>query len=120
MAEAVDGGGVDPVDAQFECGVDGGDRILVILAAPAELPVTAAERPRAEADGGDVQVRFAKGACVHGRGIACVEPSGRANEKLRERSTVSYPLQLAVSLAEQILVCTDLTPERAWQFYTAV
>ena len=36
--------------------VDGGDRIPVFLAAPAKLPVAAAERPCAEADGGDVQV----------------------------------------------------------------
>jgi hypothetical protein len=55
VAEAVGGGGVDPVDAELERAVDRLDRLLVILRAPAELPATAADRPGAEANAGDLQ-----------------------------------------------------------------
>jgi hypothetical protein len=42
--------------------MDCGDRVRVVLGAPGELPVAPAERPRAKADGGEVQVRVAKSA----------------------------------------------------------
>jgi hypothetical protein len=47
-AEAVSGGGIDPVDSLLERTVDRGDRLLIVLRAPAELPTPAADRPRAE------------------------------------------------------------------------
>jgi hypothetical protein len=59
MAQAIDRGGVDPVDAAADGMADGGDRIAVVLAAPADRPV-AADRPGAEADPGDVHVGPAK------------------------------------------------------------
>ena len=56
VAEAVDGGGVDPVDAEVEGFVDGGDGVVVVLRAPCEGPVASANGPCAEADGGEVEV----------------------------------------------------------------
>ena len=66
VAEAVDGGGVDPVDAELDGAVDGGDGVVVVLRAPGEGPVAAADGPCAEADGGEVQIRVAKLFLVHG------------------------------------------------------
>jgi hypothetical protein len=66
MSEPVRGRGVDPVHAQLERPVDRGERLLVVLRAPGELPATAADGPRAEADAGDVQ---AGGAEL--RGLEC-------------------------------------------------
>src|SRR5665213_1286918 len=60
MAEPVGGCGVDPVDPVLEGAVDRGDRLLVVLGAPAELPATAADRPGAEADPGDLESGAAK------------------------------------------------------------
>ena len=54
VAQAVDGGGVDPGHPGVERRVDGRDRLLVVLRTPAERPVTAPDRPRAEADRGDL------------------------------------------------------------------
>src|SRR5256886_14417101 len=55
MAETVHRGGIDPVDPQLERPVHRGERIGVVLRTPAERPVTAADRPRAEADGRDIE-----------------------------------------------------------------
>ena len=71
-AEAVGGGGVNPIDPLLERAVDRGDRLLIVLRTPAELPVPAADRPRAEADAGDLEARLAELCClecclVHGR-----------------------------------------------------
>ena len=38
VSQTVDGGGVDPVDAEFERAVNGGDRFVVVLRSPGELP----------------------------------------------------------------------------------
>lgn len=73
VAEAVDGGRVDPVDTALDGVTNGGDRVGVILRAPAERPVTAADRPRAESDARDVHARRAErvrgegGLVRHGR-----------------------------------------------------
>ena len=64
VAEAIGGGGVDPVDADVERAADGGDRIGVVLRAPAGGPFGAADRPRAEAEAGDGHVGKAE---RHGR-----------------------------------------------------
>ena len=60
MPEPVDGGGVDPVDAALDRMADGGDRLLVVLAAPADRPVAAADGPGAEPDRRDVHVGAAE------------------------------------------------------------
>ena len=66
-AEAVDGGRVNPVDAEVEGAVDGRDRVAVVLRPPAELPAAAPERPGAEADARDLQVRVAELTGEHSR-----------------------------------------------------
>jgi hypothetical protein len=58
MAEAIGGGGVDPVDALLERAVDRSDRLIIVLRPPAELPASAADRPRAEPEPGDFQARL--------------------------------------------------------------
>ena len=52
VAETIDGGRVDPVDAEIEGAVNGAYGIGVILRAPGELPVPSADGPGAESDGG--------------------------------------------------------------------
>ena len=39
VAEAVDGGGIDPVDAEVEGAMDGVYGVVVVLRAPGELPI---------------------------------------------------------------------------------
>jgi len=65
MAETVDGGGVDPVDAVVEGGVDGGDGLVVILWAPGELPAAAAHGPGADSDGSEFEVAIAEPPFLH-------------------------------------------------------
>ena len=55
MAEPVDRGGIDPVDAGGDRVLDGRDRVRVVLAAPAVGPTATADGPRAEADLGDLK-----------------------------------------------------------------
>ena len=64
-AKAVDGCGVDPVDDQLECPLNGRYRVGVVLRAPAPLPATAAYCPGAEADDADLHSRCAQGARLH-------------------------------------------------------
>ncbi len=45
MPKAVDRRGVNPVDAEAECVIDGCDRFAIVLSTPAELPAAAAYRP---------------------------------------------------------------------------
>src|SRR5207249_7050522 len=61
MAETVHRRGIDPVDAQLEGATHRGERIGVVLRAPPERPAAAADRPRAEADGRDVESARAEG-----------------------------------------------------------
>ena len=65
VAKAVDGGGVDPVDAEVDGVVDGGDGVVVVLRAPGESPVAAADGPRAEADASKPEIRCAKLIQIH-------------------------------------------------------
>src|SRR5579859_4331993 len=55
MAEAIDCGGVDPINAARHGMADGGNRVPVVLVAPAHGPI-AADRPGAEAHPGNVHV----------------------------------------------------------------
>src|ERR1700687_1032480 len=65
VSQTIDGGRVDPVDAEFERAVNGGNGVVVVLRAPSELPVRAANGPGSVAYGSDVQVGIAKLACLH-------------------------------------------------------
>ena len=65
VADAVDGGGVDPVDAEFERAVNGGDGVGVVLGAPAKVVAGAADGPGAEAHRRDVHVRISQLARLH-------------------------------------------------------
>src|SRR5579884_3040143 len=56
VAEAIGGGGVDPVNTLLEGVVNRGDGLVVFLRTPAELPSSAADRPGAEAYSRDFQV----------------------------------------------------------------
>ena len=65
VAEAVDRGGVDPVDAQLDCAAHGRHRVGVVLRTPAERPTASADRPGAVADGRDLQVGRAEPTLLH-------------------------------------------------------
>src|SRR5467141_404935 len=59
MAEAVNRGGVDPVDAEVDGMADRGDRRVVVLRSPAVEPFTA-DGPGAEPDRRDLEVSGAE------------------------------------------------------------
>src|ERR1700675_1124556 len=65
MSQTVDSGCIDPVDAEFERAVNGGNGVVVVLRSPGELPARAADSPGSVAHGSDVQVGIAKLACLH-------------------------------------------------------
>src|SRR5262249_60956359 len=67
VAEAVDGGCIDPVDAAVERLAHRRERRVVVLRTPAERPPAAADRPGAEADGRDVKASLSKRASRHHR-----------------------------------------------------
>ena len=67
VAEAVDGGCIDPVDSQIEGAMDGGDGFVVVLGAPGVFPVATADGPGAKANRRELKVRVAKGAQGSGR-----------------------------------------------------
>src|SRR5215469_2993169 len=56
MTQAVNGSGVDPVNAEIKRRLDGGYRIAVVLRTPGPLPTASAHRPCANADGSNLQV----------------------------------------------------------------
>jgi hypothetical protein len=64
VAEAIDGGGVDPVDPGVEGPVHGSDGLVVVLGSPAEGP-RATDRPRTDADRGDARAVAAEVAELH-------------------------------------------------------
>ena len=72
VAHAVNRGGINPVDAQFERAMDGGDGRFVVLLAPGEFPACTADGPCAEAHGGDEQVRIAESFRFHRSSCVCV------------------------------------------------
>src|SRR6267142_3661450 len=49
VAGAIDGGGINPVDSEFQRAMNRRDGRVVILGAPGELPARAADGPGAEA-----------------------------------------------------------------------
>src|SRR5215470_1189627 len=65
MADAVNGGGVDPIDAEFKGAMNRSDGIRVILRAPSEFPAGPAGGPSAETNGGDLQIGIAKSLDLH-------------------------------------------------------
>jgi hypothetical protein len=81
-AEAVDRRGVDPVDADGHRFVDGADGKGVVLRAPAEFPVAAADGPGAQADGREMERRVAELAGLHGDSPI----SGEGREDVETRS----------------------------------
>src|SRR5208282_5781234 len=60
MPQAIYGSRVDPVDAQFQRPMNGGDGVIVVLRAPGELPATAPDRPGSITYGRDLQIGLAK------------------------------------------------------------
>ncbi len=65
VSQAIDGGGIYPVDAQIKGAADGGNGLAVILRTPAVSPPTAADGPRAQPHRRQVQVSIPKFACLH-------------------------------------------------------
>ena len=68
MAEAVDGGGVDPVEAELDRAPNRGDRVRVVLRSPSEPPF-AADGPGAQADGSECRVTICRAFDANGRDI---------------------------------------------------
>ena len=64
MAQTVNGGGINPVHAQFERAMNGRDGLRVVLRAPPEFPI-AADGPRTKADGRDGHIRISQNIGFH-------------------------------------------------------
>src|SRR5205807_946101 len=80
VAEAVLGGGVDPVDAELEGVMDRRDRVVVVLRAPAPVVLRAAHRPGSDADARDLEAGRAELHALH-------EATATGPEKARRIST---------------------------------
>src|SRR5437867_1181431 len=65
VTQAIDRRGIDPVHAQLQRAVNGGDGVVVVLFSPGELPSCAANRPGAVADGCNEQIRISELFCFH-------------------------------------------------------
>jgi hypothetical protein len=65
MPQPVDGGGIDPIYAVVEPGVDCGDRLVVILRAPREFPLSSADRPSSNPDRRNLQVALSERSQIH-------------------------------------------------------
>ena len=81
VAEAVDRGGVDPVDAEVEGAMNRGDGFIVVLRSPGEFPVAAADGPRAKADRCELKVGVSESA----KGFGAEERSSSYHILLDER-----------------------------------
>src|ERR1700736_1645984 len=65
MAHSINGGGVDPVNAEVECAVDRGDRRFVVLLAPTKFPAGTTDGPGAKADWRDEQIGVTESLRFH-------------------------------------------------------
>jgi len=70
MPQAIDRGGIDPVDALINGSDDRGNGLIIILPPPTEKPATAAHGPGSQADAGDIEFAVTKFAGFHGRHYA--------------------------------------------------
>src|SRR5207245_2121474 len=107
MAETVNSGGVDPVDAQLDGVTHGRKGSRVILRAPAERPTAAADGPGAEAEGCNLQSTRAEGTgrqchdvtslCVNVVSIAALLSKSRVAVR---NASDRRPISLAQSLSQ--------------------
>ena len=58
--------GIDPVQTHFDAPAKGGDGLGVVLGSPTPLPAPAADGPRTQPNGGQIQVRISQFALLHG------------------------------------------------------
>ena len=65
VTEAIDRGGVDPVDAAGNRVADRRNGLRIVLGAPGELPARASQRIRADADRGDLEGAVAESLGLH-------------------------------------------------------
>jgi hypothetical protein len=56
MAQPIDRGRIDPVDASREARVNCGNGLAIVLRTPRELPLSAADRPGSNANWRDIDV----------------------------------------------------------------
>src|ERR1035438_3714406 len=68
MAQPIDRGSIDPVDAPVKASVNGGDGLSVVLRAPREFPLSPTNRPSSHANWRDLQVTK-PGAANPGQGL---------------------------------------------------
>ena len=66
VTQAIDGSGIDPVDAQIQRTLNRLDRLLVILWSPAMCSMIATYRPGSQANRCNLHTCLAKLFCLHG------------------------------------------------------
>src|SRR6266436_612507 len=84
VAQAVDGGGVDPVDAQLQRAMNRGDGIGVVLRAPSKFPAAAAESPGAKTDRRNLEIGVSQFSRFHSN------PLGETREANFHRGESDY------------------------------
>src|SRR5690242_5258008 len=65
VAQPINGGSIDPVDAKAEGMFDGGDRFVVVLRTPTSGPTTTSHCPCSQTNWCNVYICLAKLACFH-------------------------------------------------------
>ena len=65
VTQSVERGGVNPVEAVIQSGMDGGNRVAIILRPHAAVPATSAHGPGANSDGSNAEVAVSKLTCFH-------------------------------------------------------
>src|SRR5580693_7953337 len=84
MAQPIHGGGVDPVDTQFQRAMNRRDGVGIVLRAPGEFPARATEGPCSETHGRNLQIRVSQLPRFHLRALleqctAQTFPHGHSN-----------------------------------------
>src|SRR5260370_3680839 len=70
VAQAVDGGGVNPIDAQLQPAMNRGNGIGVVLRPPGKFPPAATESPGAKADRRNLEIRVSQFSRFHSNPLA--------------------------------------------------
>src|SRR2546421_1705785 len=82
VAQAVNGGSVDPVDAQFQCAMNCSDGIGVVLRTPGKFPAAATESPGAKSDPGNCEIGVSQFSRFHSNPLTSREanfPGGESH-----------------------------------------
>jgi hypothetical protein len=126
MAEAVDGGGIDPVQAPIERFTDGRDGIGIVLGTPAEGPTVATHGPSANAERGERKITISKLFGLHVNRIEShmAEPKVQNFSNHARVDPLFHFMILPVALITVLVAAYQLTQRQnladAWFFILSI